>query len=61
MAPAIGARKSIQDCPARQDIMVQPSASSSQIFPSYATVTRVNVLLISYLYTYLLDNRNLRH
>ena len=36
MAPAIGARKSIQSCPSRQDIAEQPSASFSQNCPSYA-------------------------
>ena len=38
VAPTIGARLSVQDCPGRHDISAQPSASFSQISPSYATI-----------------------
>ena len=44
MAPAIGAGKSIQDCPAIQDIEAQPSALFSQMFPSYAKVCTIKMI-----------------
>ena len=44
LAPAKGADKSVQDCPARQDIKAQPSASFSQIIPSYAAIGKIKIL-----------------